>query len=334
VRDQRSEADRLEDAQLGLDVGLSDQEAAARLERYGRNALEEKRHSVVVEFLSHFWAPIPWMIEVALVLTAVTARWADFGIILALLLLNGVVGFWEEHQAANAIEALKERLAKQARVMRDGDWRTVAADQLVPGDLILVARGDVVPADAEIVAQETELDESVLTGESLPVEKSPGADVFSGTVVSRGSPHLRVLATGAATEFGRTAELTGAEPPVSHFQAAIFAIGRYLIVIAMALVAVIVVMSLLRGTSVTSTLEFALVVTIASIPVELPAVLLVTWPGARPSSAIFPRWKRCRASTCCAPTRPGRSPRTSWRSPTSRSSPTERAGNRCCATRH
>jgi H+-transporting ATPase len=244
--------------------------------------LKEERRSVALELVSHFWAPIPWMIEVALALTAVTKRWTDFGIILALLLLNGLVGFWEEHQAANAIEALKERLAKLARVTRDGAWRTVAAEQLVPGDLIVIERGDVVPADGLVVEGTAEADESVLTGESLPVEKQQGADVYSGTILSRGSPQVRVLATGTSTEFGRTAELTGAEPPESHFQKAIFAIGRYLIVIAIALVAVIVIVSLLRGTSVSVTLEFALVVLIASIPVALPAVLSVTMAvGAR-----------------------------------------------------
>jgi H+-transporting ATPase len=336
VRDQRSDADRRADRRLGSDIGLSDTEAAGRLERYGANALEERRRSVVLELLSHFWQPIPWMIEAALVLTAVTARWTDFGVILALLLLNGLVGFWEEHQAANAIDALKTRLAKQARVLRDGEWRTLPAEQLVPGDLIEVARGDVIPADGVIVDGSAEADESVLTGESLPVEKQAGDGLFSGTVVSRGAPHGRVLATGQATEFGRTAALTGAEPPVSHFQQAIFAIGRYLIVIALALVAVIVVVSLLRGTSLTSTLEFALVVLIASIPVALPAVLSVTmavggdiWPSARRWSAICRRLRRCPAWTSCARTRPGRSPRISSRSPTWRSSTTVRTVGRC-----
>ena len=282
VSDERSESDRRSDERLGPDEGLSREEAAGRLERYGPNALAEQQRSVVLEFLSHFWAPIPWMIEVAVVLTALTGRWADFGIILALLLLNGVVGFWEEHQAANAIEALKERLAKQARVRRDGEWRTVPAEEMVPGDLVAVARGDVIPADGWIVDGTAEADESALTGESLPVEKGAGDGVYSGTVVSRGSPKVRVVATGSRTEFGRTAELTGEEGPQSHFQAAIFSIGRYLIVIAMSLIAVIVIVSLLRGTSVTTTLEFALVVTIASIPVALPAVLSVTLAvGAR-----------------------------------------------------
>jgi H+-transporting ATPase len=282
VHDQRTEDDRQLDERLAPGDGLSGGEAAARLERYGRNALEEEQRNVLLEFLSHFWAPIPWMIEAAVVLTAVTARWADFGIILALLLLNGVVGFWEEHQAANALEALKERLAKQARVMRDGQWQTLPAGRLVPGDLIVVERGDVIPADGMILDGTADTDESVLTGESLPVEKRAGDGLYSGTIISRGSPHVRVLATGSGTEFGRTAELTGEKGPQSHFQAAIFAIGRYLIAIAMVLVGVIVVVSLLRGTSVASTLEFALVITIASIPVALPAVLSVTMAvGAR-----------------------------------------------------
>jgi len=282
VRDQRSEEDRRADQRLGAEEGLSGEAAAARLERYGPNALEEEERSVLLELLSHFWAPIPWMIEVALVLTAVASRWADFGIILALLLLNGVVGFWEEHQAANAIAALKERLAKRARVKRDREWRVVLAERIVPGDLIAVERGDVIPADGRIAAGFADADESALTGESLPVAKGARDDAYSGTVIARGSSTVRVLATGAATEFGRTAELTGERGPQSHFQAAVFAIGRYLIAIALALVGVIVVVSLLRGDDAATTLEFALVVTIASIPVALPAVLSVTMAvGAR-----------------------------------------------------
>ncbi len=282
VQDQRSEEDRRADERLSTETGLSGGEATARLGRYGPNALVEHERSVLLELLSHFWAPIPWMIEVALVLTAVTARWPDFGIILALLLLNGLVGFWEEHQAANAIAALKEQLAKQGRVKRDGEWQTIGAEQIVPGDLLMVERGDVIPADARIVAGTVDADESALTGESLPVAKGPGEDVYSGTVVSRGAPTARVLATAAATEFGRTAALTGEESPPSHFQVAIYSIGRYLIAIAMTLVMVIVVVSLLRGHSLATTLEFALVVTIASIPVALPAVLSVTMAvGAR-----------------------------------------------------
>ena len=281
VDDQGIDTDlRLDD--LAPDQGLSASEAAARLERFGPNAIAAARRSVLAEFLSHFWAPIPWMIEGALLLTALTARWADFFIILALLLLNGLVGFWEEHQAAAAIDALREQLATWARVVRDGQLTPVPADQLVPGDLVLLERGDVIPADGRLVTGALDADESVLTGESLPTPKGHGDDLCSGTIVSKGSARLRVLATGPSTRFGRTAELARERGPQSHFQRAIFSIGRYLIVIALVLVALIVLVSLLRGTPVAETLEFALVVTIASIPVALPAVLSVTLAvGAR-----------------------------------------------------
>ncbi|MFR9798771.1 plasma-membrane proton-efflux P-type ATPase [Streptomyces sp. MS06] len=282
VRDQRTEEDRRADARAGADAGLDSAQAAARLQRFGPNSLEEEEHSVLVEFLSHFWGPIPWMIEAALALTAATGRWADFAIILALLLLNGVVGFWEEHQAQSAIAALKERLAKVAQVERDGVWTTVPATELVPGDLVRIGRGDVVPADGTVVRGEGEADESALTGESLPVPKGPGDDMYSGSAVSRGGPVMRVLATGARTVFGRTAQLAGRAAPVSHFQRAVVDIGKYLSLLALGLVAVIIVLSLLRGNSVARTLEFALVVVIASIPVALPAVLSVTMAvGAR-----------------------------------------------------
>ncbi len=148
VRDQRVDQDRADDQQRGTDGGLTTQEAAARHDRYGPNAIAEHHRNVVVELLSHFWGPIPWMIEAALILTAVTGRYLDFGIIFALLALNGGVGFWEEHQATSAIAALKQRLATQAQVKRDGAWVTVAAAELVPGDLVRVGRGRSCPPTA------------------------------------------------------------------------------------------------------------------------------------------------------------------------------------------
>ena len=282
LRDVRTDDDLRVDEARGDTTGLSSREAARRLTRYGANDVAEEHRSLLLEVLGHFWGPIPWMIEAALVLTAVTGRWVDFGIIAALLVLNGGVGFWEEHQAESAIAALKGRLARSAEVDRDGEWQTIPAVQVVPGDLVRVGRGQIVPADGHIVAGECETDESALTGESLPVEKAPGDPAYSGSAVSRGTPVLRVTATGAQTMFGRTAQLAGAQAPQSHFQQAIMRIGKYLIVLALALVAVIVVVSLARGTSLTHTLEFALVVTIASIPVALPAVLSVAMAvGAR-----------------------------------------------------
>jgi len=262
--------------------GLGSAEAAGLLERLGPNEIPEERRSLLLEIGARFWGPIPWMIEAAVVLTALVGRWADFAIISVLLVANGAVGFWEEHQAGNAIAALKEQLAVRARVRRDGSWQTLEARLLVPGDLVHVEMGQIVPADGRIVAGACEVDQSALTGESLPVEKQTGEELSSGSVLARGEASALVTQTGPRTLLGRSAQLAGAEPPPSHFQQAVLAIGRYLIVLALVLVAVIVVVSLLRGDAVSTTLEFALVVTIASVPVALPAVLSVTMAiGAR-----------------------------------------------------
>ena len=262
--------------------GLSSAEAARLLVEFGPNEIPEERRSLLLEIGSRFWGPIPWMIEAAVVLTAVVGRWADFAIISVLLLVNGAVGFWEEHQAGNAIAALREQLAVKARVRRDGRWQTLEARLLVPGDLVHVELGQIVPADGSVSEGACEVDQSALTGESLPHDKKAGDELYSGSVLARGEASALVTKTGLATLFGRTAQLAGAEPPPSHFQRAVLQIGRYLIVLALVLVAVIVAVSLLRGDAVSTTLEFALVVTIASVPVALPAVLSVTMAvGAR-----------------------------------------------------
>jgi H+-transporting ATPase len=131
--------------------GLSQEEAQKRLSRYGPNEIEEKKTNPFLKFLTYFWGPIPWMIEAAVILSAVARHWPDFGIILVLLLANAVVGFWEEHEAGNAIEALKAKLAVKARVKRDGKWVNPAARELVPGDVIRLRLGDIVPADARLL---------------------------------------------------------------------------------------------------------------------------------------------------------------------------------------
>ena len=262
--------------------GLTAAEAARLLRDVGPNELPTPKRSVLLELGSHFWGPIPWLIEAAIVLTAAVQRWTDFSIIAVLLAVNGGVGFWEEHQAGSAIAALAETLAAEARVRRDGEWTTIPARLVVPGDLVRVGIGQVVPADCRVTGGNCEVDESALTGESLPVERSAGDELHSGSIVARGEATALVDETGPRTLLGRTAGLAGAEPPPSHFQRAVLQIGRALIALALVLVAIIVADALLRGDSVPTTLEFALVVTIASVPVALPAVLSVTMAvGAR-----------------------------------------------------
>ena len=153
--------------------GLTQAEATKRLDQYGPNELEEKKTNALLKFLSYFWGPIPWMIEVAVVLSAVVRHWPDFFIILLLLVANATIGFWEERQAGNAIDALKARLAIKARVKRDGKWVTPPARELVPGDVIRLRLGDIVPADARLLdGDELSVDQSALTGESLPASQA------------------------------------------------------------------------------------------------------------------------------------------------------------------
>jgi H+-transporting ATPase len=263
--------------------GLTKHEALARLSQFSYNELPEEKTNPILKFLSYFWGPIPWMIEVAAILSAVVRHWEDFGIIFALLLMNAGVGFWEEFQAGNAIAALKAKLALHARVMRDGAWTTIPARELVPGDLIRIGIGEIVPADARLLdADPMEVDQSALTGESLPVERKSGDAVYSGSIVRQGESDALAYATGSNTFFGKTARLVETAHTVSHFQRAVLKIGDFLIVIAIALVILILIVALFRGDKMLTTLQFALVLTVAAVPVAMPAVLSVTMAvGAR-----------------------------------------------------
>jgi H+-transporting ATPase len=263
--------------------GLTAAEATTRLATYGPNAIAEAKTSSVRALLTYFWGPIAWMIEVAVVLSAVLGHWADFFIILVLLIANAAVGFSEEHQAGKAIAALKAQLAIKARVLRDGKWVTPPARELVPGDVIRMRMGDIVPADARLLdGDPVQVDQSALTGESLPAEKASGDAVFSGSIIRQGEIGAMVYATGTHTYFGKTAKLVQDARAVSHFQRAVLKIGTYLIILALALVAIIMIVSLVRGDALLTTLQFALVLTVAAIPVAMPTVLSVTMAvGAR-----------------------------------------------------
>ncbi len=263
--------------------GLTQAEAVKRQAQYGPNQIEEKKTNEYLKFLSYFWGPIPWMIEAAVILSGVVRHWLDFFVILVLLLSNALVGFWEEHQAGNAIAALKARLAIKAKVKRDGKWEDPKASELVPGDVVRLRLGDIVPADARLLDGDSiEVDQSALTGESLPVTAKPGGAVYSGSIIRQGEIDAIVYATGTNTYFGKTAQLVEEAHTVSHFQKAVMKIGDYLIILAVALVALILGFALFRGDKVLTTLEFCLVLLVAAIPVAMPTVLSVTMAvGAR-----------------------------------------------------
>jgi H+-transporting ATPase len=268
---------------LGDGMGLSSSEVSNRRTNAGFNEVLEPKVSLARRILSYLWGPIPGMIEVALILSALLRNWDDFAVILTLLVVNAAVGFWEEYQAGNAVAALKAHLAPQARVLRDGAWTTIPARELVPGDVIRLRMGDIVPADARLLEDSPlELDQSALTGESLPVSRGVGGPALSGSIVRRGENTAEVVSIGSKSFLGKTTQLVAQAHPVSHLQRAILRIGDTLIVTALCLAIVVEAVSLVRGVSLLSSIEFVLVLVIAAIPVAMPTVLSVTMAvGAR-----------------------------------------------------
>ena len=257
--------------------GLSVEEARKRLEQYGPNALEEKEESSLLKFLGYFWGPIPWMIEVALILSFVVKHLTDAVIIGVLLVFNALVGFWEEYKASNALAALKAGLALKARVLRGGKWQGIEAANLVPGDIVRLRLGDIIPADVKLIEGEyISVDQAALTGESLPVNKKVGDIAYSGSVAKQGEMVALVTGTGGNTFFGRTARLVGEAGAESHFQKAVLRIGDFLIFVAIGLSIILITVEIHRGEPVLELVQFILILVIASIPVAMPAVLSVT----------------------------------------------------------
>lgn len=281
--------DLLRDLAVDPARGLDETTAMARLERYGPNALEEKKENPLLRFLGYFWGPLPWMVEAPAVMALLIRDWVDFWIILFMLVFNGVLGFWEESAATSALAALKNSLALTAKVLRAGVWGDVAAKELVPGDIIRVRPGDVIPADGTLLDGDyLSVDQAALTGESLAVSKAPGDTVYSGSIVKKGEMTLVATATGGKTFFGRTANLVAGAGTTSHFQQAVIGIGNFLIVLTLALAAVLVIDQLagMRGhfsrPALFGLAEYVLVLLVAAVPFTTPAVLSVTMAlGAR-----------------------------------------------------
>jgi len=257
--------------------GLSSVEAKRRFQNYGANEISEKKTNPLKKFLGYFWGPIPWMIETAIIMSAIIEHWMDFWIIFLLLMLNAVVGFWQEHKADNAIELLKQKLAPTAKVLRDRTWIEKPSREIVPGDIVRIRLGNIVPADVKLLEGEyLKVDESALTGESLPVEKHVSDVAYSSSIVQQGEMDALVVTTGTKTYFGKTTKLVEESKKGSHFQKAILKIGDYLIALAIILVVIIFFVSAFRHESLLTIVQFALVLTVAAIPAALPAVLSVT----------------------------------------------------------
>jgi H+-transporting ATPase len=266
---------------LGTDIerGLTRTEAARRLDQYGFNEIREKEESLWHRIFRRFWGPIPWMIEVAGILSLIVHKLADFVIIAIMLLINATLDFLQEHRAQNALKALKQRLSAEIIVLRDGQFETISSRELVPGDIVKLRIGNIVPADVQLLEGSYLLiDQSAFTGESLPVTKNPGEIAYASTIVRQGEMLAVVVNTGANTNFHAVVALVAkaSMEERSHFQKMVIKIGDFLIMITVALVALIIIVSLFRHEPFLDIARFAMVLTVAAIPVALPAVLSVT----------------------------------------------------------
>ena len=211
-----------------LPNGLTSEEARSRLEKFGPNAMPDTALHPLRMALEKFWGPVPWMLEAAIVLELAVGKDVEAGIIAGLLVFNAALGLFQESRAQATLAALKSRLALNASVRRDGTWKTIPAVQLVPGDVVKLFLGAVVAADVKLTAGEVLLDQSMLTGESVPIEAGAGVQTYAGALVRRGEAVAEVTATGAHTKFGRTAELVRTAHVVSTQQKAVLRVVRNL----------------------------------------------------------------------------------------------------------
>ncbi len=251
--------------------GLTSIEAAQRLQHFGPNAIADKPVPAWRQLLVKFWAPVPWMLEAVIVLQVLLGRVTESIVIAALLVFNALVAFAQEQRAKDALTLLRKQLHVNARVLRDGHWHVLAAEQVVPGDIVHVRAGDIVPADLALFDGAVSLDQAALTGESLPVDAGSGKPAWTGSVVRQGEASGSVTATGARTFFGRTAELVRNSNAPSHMQRTIFAIVERLVIFDAGLVVLVVTFALWHHLPLADTTIFALMLLVASVPVALPA---------------------------------------------------------------
>ncbi|MEE4376311.1 MAG: plasma-membrane proton-efflux P-type ATPase [Candidatus Competibacteraceae bacterium] len=284
--EKRPVAEVLATLEVKPESGLSTAEAEQRLTRYGPNALIEKKEGLLAKLLGPFTGPIAYMIEAAALVSAFLGRWDDFAVIFGLLVFNAVLEFWQGSKASSALSALKNSLAPEAMALRDGQLQTVAASTLVPGDIVKIRLGVIVPADMRLVKGDfAAIDQAALTGESLPAKKKVGDTAYSGSVVKQGEMEGVVIATGSNTFFGRTAKLVAGAGSVSHAQAAMFQIANFLIAVAVVLALImvgfdvwrdIVILDDWQWADALNILQFVLILLVASIPVAMPAVFSIT----------------------------------------------------------
>jgi H+-transporting ATPase len=256
--------------------GLTESEALERIGRFGHNEVAEKERNPVLDFLSRYWGPMPWLLESAMALSYILRHYLELFIVFALLTINAIIGFLHTRSSRKALDLLKRRLAVKARVLRDGQWVVRDATELVPGDIVGVGLGDLAPADAKLLGDgEVSVDQSALTGESLPVTVRESGIVYSSSIMKRGEARCIVVNTGANTYFGKTAELVKIAKPVSHQEQIMMAVVKYMIYLSTAALIIVAADATLVSADILSMLNLALTFLLGAVPVALPAVFAV-----------------------------------------------------------
>jgi H+-transporting ATPase len=268
--------DTLASLRVNPDTGVAHAEVEVRRKENGYNEVAQEKGHPVVKFLRKFWGISAWMLELIMVLSAVLGNYADLAVVSALLIINAVLSFIQERRAAGVVEALRKRLQVSARVRRDSSWQVIPARELVPGDIVRVRPGDIIPADVKLLTGGLSVDQSALTGESKHADKKPGEVLSSGSIVRQGEGNGVVMLTGAKTYFGRTTQLVQEARPKLHIEAVVTKVVRWLFVIVGALLCVVVVLSLVRGAPLVEMVPLMLVLLMSAVPVALPVMFTVS----------------------------------------------------------
>ncbi|MCK9381448.1 MAG: plasma-membrane proton-efflux P-type ATPase [Sulfuritalea sp.] len=268
--------DTLASLRVNAEAGLTRAEVDVRRKEHGYNEVAERKDHPLLMFLGKFWGVSAWMLELIMVLSAVLGKYSDLVVVSALLVINAVVSFMQERRAAGVVETLRRRLQVSARVLREATWQVVPARELVPGDIIRVRPGDIIPADVKLITGTLSIDQSALTGESKDADKAPAAVLSSGSLVRRGEGNGVVMLTGAQTYFGRTTELVQEARPKLHIDVVVARIVRWLFLVVGALLVMVVVMSLMRGTPLLEMVPLMLILLMSAIPLSLPVMFTVS----------------------------------------------------------
>lgn len=276
IYEEMSIEEVIHNLKVDVDNGLTREEVAKRLKTYGYNEIPEKKENPYLKFAKKFWGLTAWMLEAVIVLSYILHKYLDMYIILALLILNAVIGFLQEERASQAVETLKQKLRINARTLRDGKWQMIPARELVPGDVVRIRAGDFVPADLKLLEGQLEVDQSALTGESLTVSKEKSNMLFSGSIIKSGEANAVVVLTGNQTYFGKTTELVQLARPKLHAEEVTSQVIKWLlIIVGVALVSAFVV-SYFIGIKLIEVVPLALVLLASSVPVALPAMFTIS----------------------------------------------------------